>query len=177
MKKGKVANELVPLIEGTKRCLPCIYGDLVEKHSVYCDNSKSLFRKCRFSWYHGRVDSVIDKCADEDCEYFKPNPAYVESKDFLKQIEERKIERKREQKEWDALVAEGWLCLKCWDALPFKGKKVFCNSGTLVTGVVKYKKVKDYSDAEIDKHFTLDPMEIPMRKKCKFFREIPEEGK
>ena len=73
-----IKDELVPMVYGTIQNQPCIYGELVEGHSVYCHNSKSPYRKCRHSWYYGREQSKIDKCADENCEYFKANPRYKE---------------------------------------------------------------------------------------------------
>ena len=69
-------NELVPLVYGTIQNQPCIYGELVEGHSVYCSNDESPYRKCHCSWYYGREESKKKHCADEDCEYFKANPNY-----------------------------------------------------------------------------------------------------
>lgn len=52
---------------------PCAYGNRVESHAVYCHNTRWLYapRKCRRTWYtHGER-------RDEDCEGYKPNPAYA----------------------------------------------------------------------------------------------------
>lgn len=48
---------------------PCMYGNLVDGHAVYCHNSNWLYspRKCRRTWYTG------GETKDEDCEGFKPN--------------------------------------------------------------------------------------------------------
>jgi len=50
----------------------CMYGHLVEGHSVYCHNTEWLYspRKCRRTWYTG------GQRRDEDCEGYKPNPNY-----------------------------------------------------------------------------------------------------
>ena len=73
-----IKDELVPLIYGTIQNQPCIYGELVEGHSVYCNNDASPWRKCHHSWYYGREQSITDKRADEDCEFFSPNPNFKE---------------------------------------------------------------------------------------------------
>lgn len=51
---------------------PCMFGNRVEGHAVYCHNSKWLYspRKCRRTWYTG------GKTRDEDCEGFCPNPHF-----------------------------------------------------------------------------------------------------
>ena len=51
---------------------PCIYGNRVESHAVYCHNQDWLYapRKCHRTWYTG------GKERDEDCEGYKPNPAF-----------------------------------------------------------------------------------------------------
>ena len=53
---------------------PCMYGNRVESHSVYCHNDwwKNAPRKCRRSWYYGGEKGKEDK----DCPGFKPNPDY-----------------------------------------------------------------------------------------------------
>ena len=73
-----INDELVLLAFGTAQNQHCVYGELVEGHAVYCNNKKSPYRKCRHSWYYGREESIIEKCADEDCEYFEPNPNFKE---------------------------------------------------------------------------------------------------
>lgn len=54
---------------------PCVYGNLVEGHAVYCHNHTwaDAPRKCRRTWYTG------GKVRDEDCEGYAPNPHYKAS--------------------------------------------------------------------------------------------------
>ena len=56
---------------------PCIYGNRVSGHAVYCHNDewKDAPRKCRQSWYTGNAKG----CEDKDCEGFKPNPSYLDT--------------------------------------------------------------------------------------------------
>lgn len=51
---------------------PCVYGNRVDGHAVYCHNEKWLYapRKCRRTWYTG------GETRDEDCEGYKPNPNF-----------------------------------------------------------------------------------------------------
>lgn len=124
----KASNELVPMLEGTAQNQPCLYGELVEGHAVYCDNGKSPYRKCRCSWYYGRAASFIDGTADENCEYFSANPDYTEDKKALAQeIQQLKQEREVAQREFDNWTIEGWLCHRCMRGLPLKNKKVICS--------------------------------------------------
>lgn len=49
----------------------CKFGNLVDGYAVYCHNPNAP-RKCRRSWYtEGQVK-------DEDCEFYEPNPNFVE---------------------------------------------------------------------------------------------------
>jgi hypothetical protein len=170
IKKGKVANELVPMIAGTIQNQPCIFGELVESHSVYCDNDKSPYRKCHCSWYLGRAASIIDKCADENCEYFKANPRFVEDKKILAKDIAEELANRKKQRDWhNKMVKQGWLCPNCNESIGCNDKTTLCNSGTLVTGVVKIKDGKHYTDKEVDLHFRHDPMDVPMRKDCPCF--------
>lgn len=72
------------------------------------------------------------------------------------------------------IMAEGWLCIKCVEGLPMKSKKGLCNCGTLVTGVVEFREDGNCTENEVGKHLTEDPMEVPFRKKCRFFNERVE---
>jgi len=51
---------------------PCIHGNRIEGHAVYCHNETwpDAPRKCRRTWYTG------GKVRDEDCQGFAPNPDY-----------------------------------------------------------------------------------------------------
>ena len=51
---------------------PCIHGNRVENHAVYCHNTEwsDAPRKCHRSWYTGGEER------DEDCPGFKANPNY-----------------------------------------------------------------------------------------------------
>lgn len=51
---------------------PCVHGNLVEGHAVYCHNRlwRDAPRKCRRTWYTG------GEVKDEDCPGFDPNPNY-----------------------------------------------------------------------------------------------------
>ena len=51
---------------------PCVYGNRVDSHAVYCHNDKwpEAPRKCRRTWYTGGASR------DEDCPGFEPNPNY-----------------------------------------------------------------------------------------------------
>jgi hypothetical protein len=168
-------QELVPLMGGfgDGDCAfdqPCKFGYRVESHSVYCDNEKSGYRKCHASWYHGRAISIIDKCADEDCKYFKPNPNFIEDKDELaKEVTATLKDRKKRQDWHNKKVAEGWLCPKCKESFGCNDKTTLCLCGTLVTGMVKIKDGKQYTDEEVDLHFTHNPMDVPIRKECPCF--------
>jgi len=175
MSKIQNNQELVPLMGGfgDGDCAfdqPCKFGYRVESHSVYCDSETSGYRKCHQSWYHGRAVSIIDKCADEDCKYFKANPEYSEDKESLKkEIDEELQRRSNVEIELKRLTAEGWLCHRCHNSFGCNSKTTYCSSGTLVTGMVKIKDGKTYTDEEIDLHFTHDPMDIPLRKECPCF--------
>jgi hypothetical protein len=165
---GKIVEnqEIVPLMGGfgdEDDCAfdqPCKFGYRVDGHSVYCDNKKSPYRKCRCSWYYGRAASIIDKCADEDCEYFKANPNYSEDKkELAKEIEAEKEERRKAKIEYDRLTAEGWLCHRCMNGLPLKDMKVECNM------VERNWQEKDnISILQIP-----DGTEIPWKKECQHF--------
>ena len=51
----------------------CKFGNLVEGHAVYCHSENpDAPRKCRRTWYTG------GKVKDEDCEFYEPNPNFVE---------------------------------------------------------------------------------------------------
>lgn len=66
-------GEIVPLIsDDVAFDQPCMFGQRVEGHAVYCTNKKwkDAPRKCRCSWY------TDGKERDEDCSGFKPNPNY-----------------------------------------------------------------------------------------------------
>lgn len=61
---------------------PCIYGDQCEGHACYCNNDAAPYRKCRNSWFYGEKD------ADSKCEFFKPNPHWIDGDgDFYQQRE------------------------------------------------------------------------------------------
>ena len=50
---------------------PCIFGNRVENHAVYCHlGNPNAPRKCRRTWYTG------GEIKDEDCPFYKPNPNY-----------------------------------------------------------------------------------------------------
>lgn len=51
---------------------PCLHGNRVESHAVYCHNERwpQAPRKCRRSWYTGGKDP------DWGCPGFAPNPDY-----------------------------------------------------------------------------------------------------
>lgn len=52
---------------------PCIFGNRVEGHAVYCHNEKWFEspRKCRRTWYTGGKDP------DEACTGYEPNPDFA----------------------------------------------------------------------------------------------------
>jgi len=52
---------------------PCIYGNRVETHAVYCHN-ENIGGKCRRTWYTG------GEIKDEDCEGYKKNPRHKKEK-------------------------------------------------------------------------------------------------
>ncbi len=56
--------------EGGGQNQPCVFGNLVVDHSVYCHNEAwpDAPRKCRRTWYTG------GKTRDEDCPGYTPNP-------------------------------------------------------------------------------------------------------
>jgi len=149
MSKIQNNQELVPLMGGFSDgdCAfdqPCVFGYRVEGHSVYCDSKNSVYRKCHHSWYYGRSTSIIDKCADENCKYFKPNPDYQEDKEKLKiEIEQTKEQRNKDQKQLDQWNTEGWLCHRCWFGLPMKGEMVICGNESPKVWV---KKCKDFKE-------------------------------
>jgi len=169
---GKANEELIVMIEGITFDQPCIFGGRVKEHSVYCNNDASPYRKCHCSWFYGRAVSLLDKCADENCQFFKPNPDYSENLEKLAQeIAMIEYEREKGKEYFNELTQEGYLCHKCIEASPSRDYKTLCNCGTLVMGKVKYKEDKSYTEKEIDTHFTLDPMLIEMRKECQLFKE------
>ena len=51
----------------------CKFGNLVEGHAVYCHSENpNAPRKCRRTWY------TSGEVKDEDCEFYEPNPNFVE---------------------------------------------------------------------------------------------------
>jgi len=55
----------------------CIYGHLIEGHSVYCHYDGKKFntpRKCRRTWFTGGEPEHWDDPFDEDCPGYKRNP-------------------------------------------------------------------------------------------------------
>jgi hypothetical protein len=176
--KRKVATKtenLVALANGVELDQPCLFGERVDTHAVYCNNSKSDSRKCHHSWYYGRATSMLDGINDEQCKWFQANPKYREDKNKLQQeIEEIKKQRQVDKDQERICLKEGYLCPNCADCFGYNAetKRVLCNLGTLVVGVVKIHDGK-YSDEEVDKHFELDPMDVPMQKdSCPCFRVI-----
>ena len=159
-KMGNIKDELVPMLEGTITNQPCVFGHLVENHSVYCHNNKSPYRKCHCSWYYGRAVSILDKCADEDCKYYKRNPSFSEDIEALtKEIGAEKERRIEAQKEYTKATAAGWLCHRCMNGLPLINKKVICSR----------MEQKWETKGNISALILPDGTEIDWEKECDFF--------
>ena len=163
------------LFEDVQQDQPCIYGVRVDGHAVYCNHPEGP-RKCRHSGYWGRAYSLAFGMADENCELFEPNPNYHEDKEALEKEIKTILKYDKAVNEYvKKLTDEGYLCHNCVNAFACRKKKyVYCCVGTLVTGEIPYREDGNYTQEEIDTHFQADPILVPIRKECRFFKPRPK---